>query len=30
MKKLNVHNRVELASVANSRGLIIMPKAGEL
>ena len=30
MKKLNVHNRVELVSVANSRGLIIMPKAGEL
>lgn len=29
MKKLNVHNRVELVSVANSRGLIIMPKAGE-
>ena len=30
MKKLNVHNRVELVSVANSRGLIIMPKAGDL
>ncbi len=29
MKKLNVHNRVELVSVANSRGLIIMNKAGE-
>lgn len=30
MKKLKVHNRVELVSVANQRGLIIMPKAGEL
>tara|TARA_R110002049_G_scaffold285698_4_gene466945 strand:- start:63105 stop:63758 length:654 start_codon:yes stop_codon:yes gene_type:complete len=30
MKKLNVHNRVELVNVANSRGLIVMPKAGEL
>jgi DNA-binding NarL/FixJ family response regulator len=30
MKKLNVHNRVELVSVANQRGLIMMPKAGEL
>ncbi len=26
MKKLNVHNRVELVNVANSRGLIIMPQ----
>ncbi len=26
MKKLNVHNRVELVNVANSRGLIVVPK----
>jgi DNA-binding NarL/FixJ family response regulator len=30
MKKLNVHNRVELVNVASSRGLIILPRAGEL
>ena len=29
MKKLNVHNRVELVKVANSRGLIMIPKVGE-
>lgn len=27
MKKLNVHNRVELVNVANSRGLIAIPKS---
>ena len=27
MKKLNVHNRVELIRVANSRGLIVIPPA---
>ncbi len=27
MKKLNVHNRVELVNVANRRGLIVIPKA---
>ncbi len=26
MKKLNVHNRIELVNVANSRGLIMLPK----
>jgi DNA-binding NarL/FixJ family response regulator len=30
MKKLNVHNRVELINVANSRGLIVMPRRTEL
>jgi DNA-binding NarL/FixJ family response regulator len=30
MKKLNVHNRVELVKVASSRGLILIPKSGEL
>ncbi len=30
MKKLDVHNRVELVNVANSRGLIILPRSGEL
>lgn len=30
MKKLNVHNRVELVKVANRRGLIVLPKAREL
>ena len=30
MKKLNVHNRVELVNVANSRGLITMRKSREL
>ncbi len=30
MKKLNVHNRVELVNVASNRGLIILPKAGDL
>ncbi len=30
MKKLNVHNRVDLVKVASSRGLILMPKSGEL
>jgi DNA-binding NarL/FixJ family response regulator len=29
MKKLNVHNRVELVKVANSRGLIMIPRVGE-
>lgn len=28
MKKLNVHNRVELVNVANSRGLIVLPSGG--
>jgi DNA-binding NarL/FixJ family response regulator len=30
MRKLNVHNRVELVKVASSRGLILIPKGGEL
>lgn len=30
MKKLNVHNRVELVNVANRRGLIVLPKSREL
>ncbi len=30
MKKLNVHNRVDLVKVASSRGLILIPKSGEL
>jgi RNA polymerase sigma factor (sigma-70 family) len=30
MKKLNVHNRVELVNVANRRGLIVLPRAREL
>lgn len=30
MQKLNVHNRVELVKVASSRGLIIIPKHGDL
>ena len=30
MKKLNVHNRVDLVKVASSRGLFLMPKGGEL
>jgi DNA-binding NarL/FixJ family response regulator len=29
MRKLNVHNRVELVKVANHRGLIMIPKSGE-
>lgn len=30
MQKLNVHNRVELVKVASSRGLILIPKSGDL
>ncbi len=30
MRRLNVHNRVELVKVASSRGLILLPKSGEL
>ena len=30
MRKLNVHNRVDLVRVASSRGLILIPKSGEL
>ena len=30
MKKLNVHNRVDLVKAASSRGLILIPKGGEL
>ena len=30
MKKLDVHNRVELVNVANRRGLIVLPKPREL
>lgn len=30
MQKLNVHNRVELVKVASSRGLIMIPKSGDL
>ena len=30
MRKLNVHNRVDLVKVASSRGLILIPKGGEI
>ena len=30
MQKLNVHNRVELVKVASSRGLILIPKSGDI
>ncbi|MEN1680148.1 MAG: response regulator transcription factor [Planctomycetota bacterium] len=29
MKKLNVHNRVELVTVASNRGLLLIPRGGE-
>lgn len=30
MAKLNVHNRIELVKAANSRGLMLIPKRGDL
>ena len=30
MQKLNVHNRVELVKVASSRGLIMIPRSGDI